>query len=54
MIVKDLDLITKIERGQSNLNRKRFDIIEFIQNVFEMLEFTAKKKNIEFIDKENE
>ena len=55
MIVKDLDLITKIERGESNLNRKRFDIIELIQNVFEMLEFTAKKKNIEFIvDQENE
>ena len=55
LIVKDLDLITKIERGESNLNRKRFDIIELIQNVFEMLEFTAKKKNIEFIvDKENE
>ena len=27
LIVKDLDLITKIERGESNLNRKRFDII---------------------------
>ena len=55
LIVKDLDLITKIERGESNLNRKRFDIIELIQNVFEMLEFTAKKKNIEFIvDQENE
>ena len=38
LIVKDLDLITKIESGQSNLNKKKFDIIDIIQNVFEMLE----------------
>jgi len=55
LIVKDLDLITKIERGESNLEKTKFDIINVIQNVFEMLEFSAKKKNIELIvDKENE
>ena len=55
LIVKDLDLITKIESGQSNLNKKHFDIIDLIQNVFEMLEYSAKKKKIELIvDKENE
>ena len=55
LIVKDLDLITKIESGQSNLNKKKFDIIDIIQNVFEMLEYSAKKKKIELIvDKENE
>ena len=55
LIVKDLDLITKIERGESNLEKTKFDIINLIQNVFEMLEFSAKKKNIELIvDKENE
>jgi two-component system phosphate regulon sensor histidine kinase PhoR len=55
LIVKDLDLITKIERGESNLDKTKFDIINLIQNVFEMLEFSAKKKNIELIvDKENE
>ena len=55
LIVKDLDLITKIESGQSNLNKNHFDIIDLIQNVFEMLDYSAKKKNIELIvDKENE
>tara|TARA_X000000368_G_scaffold235237_1_gene185864 strand:- start:1010 stop:1855 length:846 start_codon:yes stop_codon:yes gene_type:complete len=55
LIVKDLDLITKIESGESNLNKESFDVIDLIENVFEMLDFRAKKKNIEFIlDKENE
>ena len=55
LIVKDLDLITKIESGQSNLNKNHFDIIDLIQNVFEMLDYSAKKKKIELIvDKENE
>ena len=49
LIVKDLDLINKIESGESNLNRSKFDIIQLIQNVFEMLDFSAKKKNIEMI-----
>jgi len=55
LIVKDLDLITKIESGQPNLNKNHFDIIDLIQNVFEMLDYSAKKKKIELIvDKENE
>ena len=55
LIVKDLDLITKIESGQSNLNKESFDVIDLIENVFEMLEYSAKKKKIELIvDKENE
>ena len=49
LIVKDLDLINKIESGESNLNKSKFDIIQLIQNVFEMLDFSAKKKNIEMI-----
>ncbi len=46
LIVKDLDLITKIESGESILNKIKFDIINLTENVFEMLEFTAKKKKI--------
>lgn len=49
LIVKDLDLITKIESGESNLNSVKFDVIELIQNVYEMLDFSAKKRNIELI-----
>ena len=55
LIVKDLDLITKIESGVSNLNKTKFDIIDLINNIFEMLEFSAKKKNIRLIvEKESE
>ena len=46
LIVKDLDLITKNESGESILNKNKFDIINLTENVFEMLEFTAKKKKI--------
>lgn len=45
-IIKDLDLITKLEVGDLNLEKESFDIIELIQNVFELLEIRASKKNI--------
>ncbi len=45
-IVKDLDLITKFEAGDLRLERKTFDIIELIQNIFELLEMKAAKKKI--------
>jgi two-component system phosphate regulon sensor histidine kinase PhoR len=45
-IVKDLDLITKLEVGDLNLDISDFDIIELIQSVFELVEMKAGKKNI--------
>jgi|TARA_R110002051_G_scaffold143507_5_gene216467 two-component system phosphate regulon sensor histidine kinase PhoR len=45
-IVKDLDLITKLEVGDLNLEKKTFNIIELIQSVFDLLEMKAAKKNI--------
>lgn len=45
-IVKDLDLITKLEVGDLNLEKKSFNIIELIQSVFDLLEMKAAKKNI--------
>lgn len=45
-IVQDLDMITKLEVGDLNLNCSRFDILEVIENVFELLEMRASKKNI--------
>jgi two-component system phosphate regulon sensor histidine kinase PhoR len=45
-IVKDLDLITKLEVGELNLEKEKFDIIELIKNVFELLEMKAQKKHI--------
>lgn len=49
LIVKDLDLITKIESGESEIQRTDFDIINLAKNVIEMLEITASKKNIKLI-----
>ena len=45
-IIKDLDLITKLEVGDLNLELSDFDIIELIQSVFDLLEIKAGKKNI--------
>ena len=45
-IVKDLDLITKLEVGDLNLETASFDIIELIQDVFDLLEMKASKKDI--------
>ena len=49
LIVKDLDLITKIESGEYEIKRTDFDIINLAQNIFEMLEITASKKNIKLV-----
>lgn len=45
-IVEDLDLITKLESGDLNLDITSFDIVKLIQNVFDLLEMKADKKNI--------
>lgn len=45
-IVKDLDLITKLEVGDLSLEKTTFDIIKLIEGVFELLEMKAAKKNI--------
>ncbi|MCK0188858.1 ATP-binding protein [Arenibacter sp. F20364] len=45
-IVKDLDLITKLEVGDLNLEIQDFDILELVRNVFDLLEMKAAKKNI--------
>ncbi len=45
-IVKDLDMITKLETGDLNLNYSNFDVIELIQSVFDLYEMKAAKKNI--------
>ena len=45
-IIKDLDLMAKLEVGDLGLKREDFDIVELINNVFELLEMKANKKNI--------
>jgi two-component system phosphate regulon sensor histidine kinase PhoR len=45
-IVKDLDLITKLEVGDLSLELSSFDIVELIKSVFELLEMKASRKKI--------
>jgi len=45
-IVEDLDMIAKLEMGELNLEYSEFNIVELIQNVFDLLEMSADKKNI--------
>ena len=45
-IIKDLDMITKLEVGDLSLNIEEFDIVELVKNVFEMLEMKANKKRM--------
>lgn len=45
-IVNDLDMITKLESNELKLNIQTFDVIELFQNVFDLLEMKADKKDI--------
>ncbi len=45
-IVEDLDMISKLEMGDVNLELSKFNIVELVQSVFDLLEMTADKKNI--------
>lgn len=49
-IVKDLDMITKLEVGDLSLNIEVFDIVALVKNVFEMFEMriTKKKQTLTF------
>lgn len=45
-IVRDLDMITKLESGDLHLHYETFNIVELIQASFDLLEMKAAKKNI--------
>ncbi|HEX8269990.1 MAG TPA: ATP-binding protein [Flavobacterium sp.] len=45
-IVQDLDMITKLEVGDLNLEVATFDIVALVQNVFDLLEMEASKKDL--------
>lgn len=45
-IVKDMDLITKFESGIQTIDRSTFNLIEVIQNVFDLFEMEAAKNEI--------
>lgn len=45
-VVKDLDMISKLESGNLNLKLEEINIVELIQSVFDLLEIEAKKRKI--------
>ena len=45
-ILKDLDMITRLEVGDLSLNYETFDIVELVENVFDLFEMKASKKKI--------
>ena len=45
-VIKDLDMIAKLENDGMKLNKDVFNILELVQNVFDMFEMKAKKRNI--------
>ncbi len=42
-IIKDLDMISKLETGILSLDQTTFDVVELIQRIFELLEIKAQK-----------
>lgn len=48
-IVKDLDMISKLETADLNINKEPFDIINLIKSVYDLLEIKAKKRKISLL-----
>ena len=48
-VVKDLDMIAKLETKGLKMNLQAFNILELIQNVFDLFEMRAKKRNISLV-----
>ena len=51
-IVEDLEIITKLESGQVQLELRRFDLRELVQDIFKDLKTMAKKKRVSLKFKE--
>ena len=45
-VVKDLDMITQFESGDLDLHKEAFDVVEIIQNVFDLLEMNASNQKV--------
>ncbi len=48
-IVRDLDMITKLEVGDLSLDIEVFDIVELVRSVFELFEMKASKKKMSLV-----
>ena len=52
-IVLDLDLITQFESGIKIVDKKKFDVVDLVQNVFDLLEIESQNSRISLVfDKE--
>ncbi|PHR73279.1 MAG: two-component sensor histidine kinase [Lutibacter sp.] len=52
-IVEDLDMISKLESNELGLNIKSFNLVELIQDVFDLLEMKSKKREIKLCFNKN-
>lgn len=48
-IVKDMDMITRLEVGDMSLDKENFDIVKLVKQVFDQFEMKASKKNISLV-----
>ncbi len=46
-LLEDLDAITRLENPELSIEKRPFDIVEVIKEIYESLEFLAKEKHIE-------
>jgi two-component system phosphate regulon sensor histidine kinase PhoR len=49
-LLDDLDEISRMERGEAILAKENFDIVQLVKEVFEAMEFKARKRNIHFAE----
>ena len=45
-MVNELDMITKLESGETHVDRERFDLVELFKEVFNSQEYRAKKRHM--------
>lgn len=45
-IVKDLDLISKLEASDTNIEKVPFNMVELVEDIFDLLEMKAKQRHI--------
>lgn len=51
-LIKDLDVISKLESGEIQLERQKFDLVQLIKETIEQLELKAQERNIKLLFKD--
>ncbi|MCD8519069.1 MAG: hypothetical protein LRY32_06010, partial [Flavobacterium sp.] len=52
-LVQDLDTVSRLESGETQLDIEKFDIVDVCREVMELQEMRAKERNIRLVLKEN-